>query len=92
MTFKFSAQFCLDLDEALAHYLAIDQELAAGFLDEIETMQGHLRLFPDASPLTSFPPIRKFLFKRFPFRVRYSHEGELIIFLTLENMRQDLPL
>lgn len=55
-------------------------------------METHLALFPKAAPLTQFPPIRKFILSRFPYRVRYSFENDEIILLTLENMSQDNPL
>jgi len=92
MVFKQAQQFCSDLQNALEHYLEIDSDLASAVLDELENMETHLALFPEASPLTQFPPIRKYLMKRFPYRVRYSLKGNELILLTLESMSQNKPL
>jgi len=92
MVFKQAQEFCYDLEETLEYYLAIDPDLASLFLDELENMQSHLATFPEGAPLTQFPPIRKFLLTRFPYRVRYSFEDNEIILLTLENMSKNSPI
>ncbi len=92
MRFRQSHQFRTDLEDTVAYYAEIDSNLAGGVLDELEAMEEHLADFPEASPMTSEPPVRKFLLKRFPYRVRYSIVEDQIIFLTLENMSKDKPL
>ena len=92
MHFRQSHQFRADLEEALSYYLEIDRALASGILDELENMEVHLQDVPEASPLTSVPPIRKYLLKRFPYRVRYAHADNEIVLLTLENMSKNKPL
>lgn len=86
MRFRQSHQFRVDLEEALSYYLEIDRDLAAGILDELKTMETHLADFPEASPLISVPPIRKYLLKRFPYRVRYAYSDGEILLLTLEKI------
>jgi len=92
MEFNQTLLFKEDLEKALCYYLEIDRDLASGFLDEIERMEKHLSSFPLASPLTKTPPIRKFLLKRYPYRIRYSFEENEIILLSLENMKQNKSL
>jgi|GEM_PF-4857038 hypothetical protein len=92
MHFRQSHQFRTDLEDAVAYYAGIDSNLAGDILDELEAMEKHLADFPEASPMTSEPPVRKFLLKRFPYRVRYSLAKDQIILLTLENMSKDKPL
>ena len=92
MRCKQSHQFCLDLEDALRYYLTLDRDLASHFLDELEDMEAHLTDFPEASPFTSIPPIRKYILKTFPYRVRYSYKKNQVIFLTLENMSKNKPL
>lgn len=53
-------------------------------------MMSHLETFPEACPLTSLPPVRKFLFKKFPYRVRYIFDH--VILLTLEHMHENNEL
>lgn len=92
MVFRLSYQYCHDLEVAICHYDAIDHDLAKAFFSELEGMEKHLTDFPEAAPLTSEPPIRKFLLKQFPFRIRYVLDNDRILLLTLENMSEDLPL
>ncbi len=92
MVFRQAQQFCYDLENALEYYLEIEPDLASGFLKELENMETHLAIFSEGAPLTQFPPIRKYLMKRFPYRVRYSFEDNEITLLTLENMSQNKPL
>ena len=92
MRFRLSHQFRTDLEDTVGYYARIDSNLARDILDELEEMEGNLADFPEASPMTSEPPVRKFLLKRFPYRVRYSIVEDQIIFLTLENMSKDKPL
>ena len=92
MRFKQSHQFYLDLEDALTYYLTLDLDLVSRFLDELGDMEAHLTDFPGASPFTSIPPIRKYILKTFPYRVRYSYKKNQVIFLTLENMSKNKPL
>lgn len=92
MLFKQSQQYSFDLEEALQYYIQIDTDLALKLLAELAGMESHLSDFPEASPLTSEPPIRKFLLREFPYRIRYAVEGESIILLTMENMSMNHSL
>ncbi len=55
-------------------------------------MEAHLTTFPEAAPLTSEPPIRKFILHDFPLRIRYVHDQSEILLLTMQHMKQDKPL
>ncbi len=59
--------------------------------EKAKALNLHLQLLRERL-LTSEPPVRKFLLKRFPYRVRYSLAENQIILLTLEDMSKDKPL
>lgn len=92
MEFKEHDEFRKDLSAAIKYYSEIDQELVKDFIRELRRMKSHLTTFPEAAPLTSEPPIRKFLLQRFPYRVRYVLHRDSILLLTLEHMSEDKPL
>ena len=89
MLFRQSGQFRAELEEAVFYYANIDRDLARDLLMELKKMEMFLGDFPDASPMTSEPPIRKFLMNRFPYRIRYSRGKGVIVLLTLENMHRN---
>ena len=92
MEFKEHEEFRKDLSAAIQYYSDVDLELVKDFIRELRRMKIHLTTFPEAAPLTSEPPIRKFILHRFPYRVRYVLHGESILLLTLEHMSEDKPL
>lgn len=92
MDFRQSSQYTRELAVAIAYYAEIDLDLAKQLFQELEEMETHLAAFPEAAPLTSEPPIRKFILKRFPLRIRYAVEPNHLLLLTLEHMKQDKPL
>jgi ParE toxin of type II toxin-antitoxin system, parDE len=92
MEFKEHDEFRRDLSSAIKYYSDADQELVKDFIRELRGMKIHLTTFPEAAPLTSEPPIRKFLLQRFPYRIRYVLHEDHILLLTLEHMSEDKPL
>jgi hypothetical protein len=92
MEFREHEEFRKDLSAAIKYYSDVDQELVKGFIRELRRMKNHLTTFPEAAPLTSESPIRKFLLQRFPYRVRYVLHEDHILLLTLEHMSEDKPL
>ena len=92
MTFRQSAQFFHELESAVQYYVSIDPDLASNLLKEIEEMEHHLETFPEVSPLTTTPPIRKFLLPKFPYRVRYAYIDHEIVLLTMEHTSEDKTL
>lgn len=92
MVFKAEKKFISARDSAVEHYLAIDASLARDFLNELDRMVSHLEIFPEACPLTYISPVRKYLLKKFPYRVRYLFKGDRIILLTMEHMHDDHEL
>lgn len=92
MTFKPSATFQRNLRNILDYYTSVDPKLGKRILDLLDQMKTHLTSFPDACPLTSTPPVRKFLLPKFPIRIRYLHEENTIFLISAEHTRQDKPL
>jgi len=92
MDFRQSTQYSRELAQIIASYADTDLQLAKQLFQELEQMESHLATFPEAAPLTSEPPIRKFILKRFPLRIRYAVKQNEILLLTMEHMKQDRPL
>jgi hypothetical protein len=89
MEFRQSSQYSRELADILSSYAAIEFQLAQQILSELDQMESHLSSFPEASPLTSEPPIRKYILRRFPLRIRYAVWKSSILLLTIEHMKQD---
>lgn len=91
MVFNDTPHFAKALELTVEHYYTIDSEYGINFVREYDRMRSHLQTFPEACPLSSTPPIRKFIFKQFPYRVRYiyDHELNMITLLSLQHMSTD---
>jgi|AntRauTorckE6833_2_1112554.scaffolds.fasta_scaffold69698_2 hypothetical protein len=92
MDFRQSARYAEELAEIIAYYTGIDSDLGIRVFQEPLKMESYLASFPEAAPLTSAPPIRKFILPDFPLRIRYIHQPSEILLLTLDYMKQDKPL
>lgn len=92
MEFRQSSQYSRELADIIAYYAGSDLRLTQQLFQELTRRESHLATFPDAAPLTSAPPVRKFILKRFPLRIRYAVLQNEILLLTLEHMNQDKPL
>lgn len=90
--FKEHAAFRRDLERAVEFYRVVDLKVLRLLIGELRAMKNHLADFPEAAPLTSEPPIRKHILKRYPYRVRYVYEKGNILLLTFEHMSRDNPL
>lgn len=74
MDFRQSSQYARELTHIIGYYAEVDFQSAKRFFQALERMEFHLKIFPEAAPLTLEPPIRKFILKNFPIRIRYSIE------------------
>lgn len=92
MTFKPSATYQRNLRNILDYYTFVDPKLGKRILDHLDRMKTHLTGFPEACPLTSAPPVRKFLLPKFPIRIRYVYENDTIFLISAEHTKQDKPL
>ena len=92
MTFKPSATYQRNLRNILDYYTSVDPKLGERILDPLDRMKTHLTGFPEACPLTSAPPVRKFLLPKFPIRIRYVYEKDTIFLISAEHTKQDKPL
>jgi hypothetical protein len=92
MIFRQSSQYAQELASVIGYYAEIDLSLTKRLFNRLLEMEAHLTVFPEAAPMASAPPVRKFIIQDFPIRIRYTITPSEIILLTLEHMKQDKPL
>jgi plasmid stabilization system protein ParE len=77
-----------ELDEAIAHYRAIDARLAARLLDEIDAGKQAIERFPNAwKRLPS--GVRAFPLRRFPYTLLYMADGDEILIVAYAHQSRE---
>ncbi|QWF23459.1 type II toxin-antitoxin system RelE/ParE family toxin [Nocardioides sp. LMS-CY] len=72
MTLRFGRHAIQDLEEARDHYERITEELADGFVADLDRVVERMQMFPNgAAPVEGFPGVRRARMRRFPSGVCY---------------------
>lgn len=72
MTLRFGRHAIHDLEEARDYYARIREELADGFVADLDRVVERMQMFPNgAPPVEGFPGVRRARMRRFPYGVFY---------------------
>jgi plasmid stabilization system protein ParE len=88
MTYSFHPLASKELDEAVAHYLAVDTELANRFLDEVDSAIGRILEYPNAWQKLR-ENVRRCRLKHFEYGLVYKVLDSEAMILAVMHLRRD---
>jgi plasmid stabilization system protein ParE len=88
MEIRFLSLANREVDDAVQWYEAKEDGLSREFLDELDRVVRLVRLYPYAGMQVE-PEIRRFLFTRFPYSLRYGIDDETILIIAVANQHRE---